>query len=242
MISVIIPTLNERGTLGPTLNDLLTQDGDLEIIVSDGSSSDGTLDLVSQFPEVKVVTSPRGRGRQMNEGGNAACGDIFLFLHADTCPPPGAVKMVEKVLVDSSVVAGSFSLSFDIPSIFLRLYSLFSQINHILFNYGDQGLFLRSYTFRRIGGFKDMPIMEDVEIQKRLRRLGKFVKIRKPVITSARRFVNCGIIRQQILNTGLVFSYHLGTDTSCLARFYRYHTAPISGRMRGSAMPRSHVV
>ncbi|MGD9041881.1 MAG: hypothetical protein PVH82_19725, partial [Desulfobacteraceae bacterium] len=124
----------------------------------------------------------------------------------------------------------------------LRLYSLFSQINYILFTYGDQGLFLRSYTFRKIGGFKEIPIMEDVEIQKRLRRLGKFVKIRKPVITSARRFANRGIVRQQILNTGLVFSYHLGIDTSCLARFYRYHTAPISGLKKGSALQRSRTV
>jgi rSAM/selenodomain-associated transferase 2 len=242
MISVIIPTLNERATFGSKLNDLLNQRGDLEIIVSDGSSSDGTLDVVSQFPEVKVVNSPRGRGRQMNEGANRASGDIFLFLHADTCLPPGALNMVEEILVDSSVVAGSFSLSFDRASFFLRLYSLFSQINHILFTYGDQGLFLRSRTFRKIKGFKDIPIMEDVEIQKRLKRLGKFVKIRKPVITSARRFVNCGIIRQQILNTGLVFLYHLGAAPSCLARFYRYHTAHISVRESRSALLRSRTV
>lgn len=214
----------------------------MEIIVSDGGSSDGTLDVVRQCPEVKLVNSARGRGRQMNEGANAASGDVLLFLHADTCLPPGALNMVEEMLVDSSVVAGSFSLSFDRHSFFLRLYSFFSQVNHILFTYGDQGLFLRSRTFRKIGGFKDIPLMEDVEIQKRLRRLGKFAKIRKPVITSARRFVTCGIIRQQILNTGLVFLYHLGADPSRLARFYRYHTAYTSVRKIGSALPRSRAV
>jgi rSAM/selenodomain-associated transferase 2 len=242
MISVIIPTLNERATVGPMLNDLLKQHGGFEIIVSDGGSSDGTLDVVSRFPEVKVETSPQGRGMQMNEGANVACGDIFLFLHADTSIPPGALNVVEEVLVDSSVVAGSFTLSFDLPSFFLRLYSLFSQINHILFTYGDQGLFLRSHTFRRIGGFKDIPIMEDVEIQKRLRSLGRFVKIRRPVTTSARRFVTYGILRQQILNISLVFLYHLGADTSCLARFYGYHTALTSDRNRDSALFGSHAV
>lgn len=240
MISVIIPTLNEIDIIESTLSAFQSQRGDFEIIVADGGSSDRTIDVVTLFPEAKAVISPRGRGRQMNAGANAAKGDVFLFLHADTCFPPGALSVVEEVLVDSSVVAGSFSLSFDRPSFFLRLYSLFSQINHILFTYGDQGLFLRSSTFREIGGFKDIPIMEDVEIQKRLRSLGKFVKIRKSVITSARRFVTCGIIRQQILNTGLVFLYHLGTDPSRLERFYRYHNPPISVQKSGSALLRSH--
>jgi rSAM/selenodomain-associated transferase 2 len=227
MISVIIPTLNEVALIGSTLNDLLNQCGDFEIIVSDGGSSDGTLDSISQFPVVKQVRSPWGRGRQMNEGAMAARGDIYLFLHADTCLPPGAFQMVDEALAGYSVVAGSFSLSFDRPSFFLRAYSLISRINHVLFTYGDQGLFLFSRTFRSIGGFKDLPIMEDVEIQKRLRSLGRFVKIRKPVITSARRFVTYGIIRQQILNTGLVSLYHLGVTPSHLRRFYRYPSSPI---------------
>jgi glycosyltransferase involved in cell wall biosynthesis len=162
MISIIIPTLNEKAIIGSTLKRCLNQEGIFEIILTDGGSSDGTLDVVGRFPEVNVVHSPRGRGRQMNEGAKAARGDIFLFLHADTCLPPRALKMIGKVLVDSSVVAGSFSLSFDQAHFFLRLYSLFSMINHILFTYGDQGLFLRATTFVRIGGFNDVPMMEDV--------------------------------------------------------------------------------
>jgi hypothetical protein len=115
-------------------------------------------------------------------------------------------------------------------------------INHILFTYGDQGLFLRASTFVKIGGFSDVPIIEYVEIQKRLRRLGRFVKIRKPVITSARRYLSNGTIRQQLLNTGLVSLYHLGVDPTYLKRFYRYHPAAISVRKSGGKTCRSHML
>ena len=221
MISVIIPVLNEREIIRNTLSDLLNREEPFEIVVSDGGSSDGTLNIISRFSEVKQVRSPRGRARQMNEGAKAAQGDIYLFLHADTRLPQEAGQMIETVMTDSAVAAGSFSLSFDYHSFSLRLYALLSRINHGLFTYGDQGLFLSARTFEIIGGFDDLPIMEDVDIQKRLRRQGKFIKLKKSVVTSARRFVARGIIRQQVLNTALVFLYHLGFSPSYLKRFYR---------------------
>lgn len=221
MISVIIPTLNEAGVIESSLKNLLNHKGDFEIIVSDGGSSDGTLDIVSQLPQVKRVISAKGRGRQMNEGAKLAGGDILLFLHADICFPPCSFQMIEETMSDPSVVGGSFYISFNHHSLLLKVYSFFSRINHILFTYGDQGLFLRCATFRAIGGFKDIPIMEDVEIQMRLRSMGRFVKICEPVVTSARRFIKRGIIRQQILNTALVFLYHLGVSPLNLKRFYR---------------------
>jgi rSAM/selenodomain-associated transferase 2 len=220
MISVIIPILNEVDIIESSLSSLLNHRGDFEVIVSDGGSSDGTLNVVSRFPQVKQVISGSGRGRQMNEGAKLARGDIFLFLHADTYLPPSALQIIEAVMSESSVAGGSFCINFDQHNLLLRVYSFLSQINHILFTYGDQGLFLRCNTFRAIGGFKDIPIMEDVEIQVRLRSIGKFVKIREPVVTSARRFIKHGIIRQQILNTALVFLYHLGVSPSDLKRFY----------------------
>jgi rSAM/selenodomain-associated transferase 2 len=221
MISVIIPTLNENTILEPSLKDLTDHRGEFEVIVSDGGSFDRTPEIVRLFPRVKFVTSPRGRGRQMNEGAKRARGDIFLFLHADTLLPPSGFEIIESIMSSPEVQGGSFFLTFDNRNFALKIYSLFSRLNHILFTYGDQGLFVRRTAFNAIGGFRDIPIMEDVEIQVRLRRMGRFVKAGAPVVTSARRFIKSGIIRQEIVNIALVLLYHIGVPPSRLARFYR---------------------
>lgn len=222
MVSVVIPTWNEAGIIESSLKDLLDHQGDFEVIVADGGSSDATCDIVRTFPHVRQVVSARGRGRQMNEGARVAGGDILLFLHADTCLPPSAFTMIGEAMADPRVAGGSFCINFDRGNPLLRVLSLFSRLNHVLFTYGDQGLFLRQNTFRKIGGFRELPIMEDVEIQMRLRRMGRFVKICEPVVTSARRFTRYGIVKQQVLNTALVFLYHTGVSPSILQRFYRY--------------------
>jgi len=156
----------------------------------------------------------------MNQGVQVAKGDILLFLHSDTLLIPGGLAMIEALLAQTGIVAGSFCLRFDHQSPFLRLYARFSRINHILFTYGDQGLFMTRRIFEQVGGFPELPLMEDVEIQKILRRIGRFVKIRHPVVTSARRFLLNGIIRQQLLNTVLVLLYHAGVSPVRLKRFY----------------------
>ena len=223
MISVIIPVLNESQTIASCLFRVQEEIAHHEIVVVDGGSLDGTLDIVEAFPDVIRVDSPKGRARQMNRGAEAAGGHILLFLHADTLLPHGGLRKIETLLgQQEDIAAGSFSLSFDYPNPFLRIYARFSRINHVLFTYGDQGLFMPRHIFENIGGFREMPIMEDVEIQKRLRRLGRFVKIRQPVRTSARRFLSNGIIKQQVLNTGLVFLYHWGVSPSKLKRYYGY--------------------
>jgi len=162
----------------------------------------------------------------MNEGAKAARGDIFLILHADTSLPHDSFWMIREALADPSIAGGSFCLCFDHPHRFLWILSMLSRINHPLATYGDQELFLRSDAFRGIGGFKEIPIMEDVEIQKRLRGCGKFIKINKPVVTSARRYLQNGTIRQQLLNTVLVILYHLGISPYLLKRYYRSHGSP----------------
>jgi rSAM/selenodomain-associated transferase 2 len=222
MISVVIPVLNEEQIIGSCLSSLKEQAGRHEVVVVDGGSRDGTMDVVSAFPGVKWVRASRGRSTQMNRGADAAVGDILLFLHADTHVPQGGLEKIELLLENKNIIAVSFSLSFDIPSPLLRLYSLFSRINHILFTYGDQGLFMSRHVYNAIGGFQEIPIMEDVEIQKRLRKMGRFVKMRCSVITSARRFLCHGILRQQALNVLLVTLYHLGVEPSRLKDFYGY--------------------
>ena len=188
----------------------------------DGGSSDNTVDIIRRFPQVRLAISEKGRGIQMNEGARLASGDVLLFLHADTYLPPAGLEMIRAVMADSQVVGGAFLMDFDSRNLFLRAMSRFTRINHILFTYGDQGLFVRHNAFKDIGGFKPLSIMEDVEIQRRLRGSGTFVKIRRPVTTSARRFIRSGILRQQIVNTILVFLFHLGVSPSVLERYYPY--------------------
>jgi rSAM/selenodomain-associated transferase 2 len=221
MISVIIPTLNEERVIGSSLRSLLSCDGEFEIIVADGGSTDKTLDVTGGCPGVRHVVSEKGRGAQMNAGASAARGDILLFLHADTLLPRCAFQRITAAMADRSVVGGCFRLSFDLQSFLLKGFSLVAGINHILFTYGDQGLFMAARTFNAIGGYKSIPIMEDVEIQRRLRPRGRFVKLDVPVVTSARRFIRRGIIRQQALNTTLVSLYYVGVSPSLLKRFYR---------------------
>jgi rSAM/selenodomain-associated transferase 2 len=219
-ISIVIPTLNEAPNLEAFLQNLLLQKKNSEIIVADGESADGTREVLDRFPGVKLVQSGGGRARQMNEGARKARGEILLFLHADTTLPANALGKIEEVLEDPSVSAGSFSLQFDHPGKFFRILSAFSRINHPFFTYGDQGLFLRARTLRRIGGFKEIPVMEDVEIQERLRRIGGFVKLREPVVTSARRYLRNGPLRQHLITTGIVLLYHLGVPARMLVRRY----------------------
>ena len=221
LISIIIPVLNEEQIIGRSLELLRTHSEPHEVIVVDGGSRDETVSIVNRYPEVKCLeASQPGRGHQMNMGAQAAVGDILLFLHADTFLPRQGLTMIHEALSGNGVAAGSFYLSFDHGNPFLRFFAFCSRINLPLFTYGDQGYFMTREIFKQIGGFAEMPLMEDVEIHKRLRECGRFKKLSKPVVTSARRFLNYGIVRQQILNTILVFLYHAGISPYRLKRFY----------------------
>lgn len=220
MVSIIIPTLNEEAVIQKTLSHVLTQKGNWEIIVSDGGSTDRTLEILKTFSTVKLIHSKKGRSLQMNEGARHAKGEILLFLHADTLLLPNAIEKVENVMNQKNIIGGSFFLKFDADNIPFRIYSFFSKINHLLFTYGDQGIFIRKKVFEAINGYKDMVLMEDVEIQQRLRKRGRFIKLHQPVITSSRRFVRRGIIMQQLQNVILVLLYLLGTPPSFLKKHY----------------------
>ena len=221
MISIVIPALNEAQTIGTSLAHLQGFDCHPDIIVVDGGSTDGTLEIVRSFPEVTVLQSPQGRGCQMNRGADAARGDILFFLHADTRLPGGGLGAIETIMAtENGIAGGSFSLAFDDDSYVLRFFAMFSRINHVLFTYGDQGLFVRREVFKGIGGFRDIPLMEDVDIQRRLRRKGRFVKIRHPVITSARRYRARGSLHQQMINILLVALYYGGVSPARLKRYY----------------------
>lgn len=228
-LSVIIPALDEEETLPRTIEHLRRVSPRAELLVADGGSRDGTWGLRHRFSDVRFVRGPRGRGPQMNAGAAASRGEILFFLHADTLAPEGVAELVDGVLSRPAVAAGAFCLRFAPTSPLLGLYALCSRMNHPLFTYGDQGLFLRRSTFEAIGGFAPLPLFEDIEIQRRLRREGRFVKLPVPVITSARRFRARGILRQQVLNIALVLGFRAGIRAERLAVLY----AP-GGRLAGA--------
>lgn len=221
LFSVIVPVLNEAEYL-PALLDYFASEGiSHELILVDGGSKDKTIELLSAYKGLCFLrASACGRAAQMNEGARLARGAYLFFLHADCLPPPNALSLILQSLQDAAVVAGSFSLRFDRDRPFYRLLTRASRFNHRLTTYGDQGLFLRATTFHDLQGFKILPICEDLELQDRLRAVGKFVKRPEMITTSARRFEQQGRGRQFLRNLFIVLAYHLGVSPERLRKWY----------------------
>ena len=217
-ISVIIPALNEAANIAACVSSVENQKGDFEIIVVDGGSTDQTVELIRS--RALVVTSPRGRAVQMKAGARNASGDALLFLHADSCLHPDALVRLREALADSRVAGGTFTLKFDSEKLALKFYAAFTRLKFRYLHYGDQGIFVRRKTFEQLGGYKEMPLMEDIDFLSRLRRKGRVVLINLPVTTSARRFLKRGPVQQQLLNTFLVSCYLLGVKPATLSRMY----------------------
>lgn len=220
-ISVVIPTLNEEKYIEPLLEQLQNCSGVIEIIVSDGGSSDGTFQISKQYNKVSWVNSRQGRARQMNAGAIHAKGEILLFLHADSTIYPMGIQHISSKLTHH-FDAGSFYLKFDIQGFWLNIYSWFSKCDWTIFTYGDQGLFIKKSFFQKIGGFRDIPIMEDLDIVRRIKQQGTFQKINFPIITCARRFKKHGVVFQQLKNVFIVTLYYLGASPNWLSKFYKY--------------------
>jgi rSAM/selenodomain-associated transferase 2 len=219
-ISVIIPALNEASCLKDSLKPL-DHAHNVEVVVVDGGSCDGTDDLAVSAG-VRLLRSPAGRARQMNVGAAAATGGIFLFLHADTNLPLGFERSVRTALREPGVIAGAFRLHIDGPQRALRLIewgaNMRSRWRHM--PYGDQALFVRAASFQQLGGFKELPIMEDFEFAQRLRRTGRITILPESVTTSARRWNALGPWRTTWTNQLIICGYRLGISTERLAAWY----------------------
>jgi rSAM/selenodomain-associated transferase 2 len=236
-VSIIIPALNEAEAIGRTLaatresatasaararND--PADAGLlpiELIVADGGSTDATAEIARSCGAT-VVSSPPGRARQMNAGARIARGECLLFLHADTRLPPGYRKEVRRVLGLPGVVAGAFALAIDGAGWRLRCVERAANLRSRLFElpYGDQGLFLRAELFRSLSGFPELPLMEDLEFARLLRRRGKIMTSPLAAATSARRWESLGVVRTALLNQFFLLAYLLGMPPRRIASWY----------------------
>lgn len=233
LISVIIPALNEERYLDRTLQSLQQAAG-VEVMVVDGGSADDTV-RQAKAAGVRVMVAAGGRARQMNVGARAAQGDILFFLHADTLAPPGFDGAIRRALQDPRVAAGAFHLGIRGASPGLRLVEHLAnwRSRWLGLPYGDQGLFVRADLFRKMGGFPELPIMEDYVMVRRLGRRGRVVTLPLAVATSGRRWQALGIWRTTLINQMIIIGYSLGVAPPVLARWYR------AGR-RGDSHPEKH--
>jgi rSAM/selenodomain-associated transferase 2 len=225
--SIIIPVLNEAVLINGIIDHLhsLGYNEETEIIVVDGDPEAGTLRAISHN-DVRKIKSPRGRGKQMNAGAKVANGDILLFLHADNELPPDALRLIAIAMEDKQYVAGAFDLGIKSAGFIFRLIervaSIRSRITRIPF--GDQSIFIRKDYFVAIGGYKDIPLMEDVEIMEKIKKRGdKIFIIPRRVLTSSRRWEQEGILRCVLRNWTLQILYLVGVSPDKLSIFYRYH-------------------
>jgi rSAM/selenodomain-associated transferase 2 len=222
-LSIVIPVLNEAAAIVDGLDALSPiRGGGVEVIVVDGGSTDGTLERVGERADRCLAVQP-GRARQQNAGAAVARGEVILFLHVDTRLPPGAVSAVLDGLERSGRAWGRFDVrltgSHAAFRLVERMISLRSRLTGIAT--GDQAIFVRRELFRQVGGFPEISLMEDVALSRLLRRHGRTLCLRLPVLTSSRRWERHGILKTILLMWRLRLEFWLGRDPAVLAARYR---------------------
>jgi rSAM/selenodomain-associated transferase 2 len=230
LISIIVPAYLEAEVICGTLKSLAEQAGPFEVVVVDGGSPDQTVilaeSLVERIPYPLAVTtlSPGCRAKQLNHGAVRAKGDVLLFLHADTRLPPDGLTRIRAALESASAAGGHFDVAFDDSAwefaLIARAINLRTRLTRRFT--GDMGIFVRRPVFEALGGYPDIPIMEDLAFSRRLSRCGRPVVIRVPVTTSARRWRQNGVWRTVLLMLALRLAYALGLPPARLALLYRH--------------------
>ncbi len=234
-VSLVVPVLNEAPAIEATLRRLCRDFPGCEVIVVDGGSDDGTPELAR--PWATVVHAPRGRAAQMNAGARRCGGEVLWFVHADTVVDPAALGQIRACLSDPRVVGGGLTLRFDHRTPALNHLARASntrarRLHHI---FGDQAMFIRRSVFEELGGFPELPLMEDLEMSRRLHRRGRLCVLPATSTASARRLLEHGTWRMIAFMQYLKLLYFLGTDPEHIRR--RYATGPWR-RRRGPRGPR----
>jgi rSAM/selenodomain-associated transferase 2 len=221
ILSVIIPSLNESGTIGTTIERLNELAGISEIIVVDGGSIDET-GAIAAARGATVIKSQPGRGRQLSLGASIAKGQVLWFLHADTIPLDDSAQLIEEILRDPSIIGGNFRVRFSGPSIPARFMTwLYPKLRMIGLFYGDSAIFVRRSVYERAGGFNSYQIFEDLDLIRRLRREGRMAQLSAEVITSSRRFEGKSFTLTFLRWASLQLLYWLGVNPNRLAGLYR---------------------
>jgi rSAM/selenodomain-associated transferase 2 len=223
-ISIIIPVFNEHYIINKTIEHLncLHTTERFEIIVVDGHISKGTLKAVKD-QRVKKTSSPKGRGIQMNTGAKLASAEILLFLHADTYLADSAPELIINTLHDQNAVAGAFDLGICSHKAVFRLIEKMVYIRSRLTRipYGDQGIFIKKNFFESLGGYGKMPLMEDVDLMRRVKKNGgKIAMVNRKILTSPRRWKKEGVIFCTLRNWTLILLYLMGVPAEKLSKFY----------------------
>lgn len=221
-ISVIVPTLNEAALIQPCLQHLRDRAAKAEIIVADGGSSDGTPELAMALCD-RVVHAKPGRAAQMNAGARAARGEILWFLHVDVILPIECLDEIETIMSSPRVAGGFFRIRLPRSQIIYRLTDVFAHYAGLLLRMrcGDHGIFCRRTLFTELGGFPEVPLMEDVEFFRRLRRLGRVKHSRKRIVVSPRRYEAIGRTRLTFAYGLIATLYLCGASLPTLAAMYQ---------------------
>ncbi len=215
--------MNEEAALPDTLKHIFRLRGDFQVIVADGGSTDRTLMIAESFGAVNVLRCDRGRGQQQAAGARLATGEILWFLHADSIPAPDALAAIELALNDGSIAAGNFTLRFDGHTRAARHLTIAYPWFRLLgLCYGDSGIFVRRQVYDALGGFQPFALFEDVDFVRRVKRVGRFVRLNSTLTTSSRRFQNRSIALTFAHWTLLQMMYWVGVSPAKLASLYAH--------------------
>ena len=230
LVSVVIPVLHDAEELERLLAELLRQppggSGDgagREVIVVNGDDADPAIrPLRGRFPAVRWAAAEPGRARQMNAGARLASGAWLLFLHADACPAPEWLDEIRRIDADPRTVAGALRLQLRSRDWRARVVErgVAWRVRRLGLPYGDQGIFVRRAVFDELGGYRPLPLMEDVDLVRRVRRRGRMTYSQVPILASARRWEREGWTRRTALNLLLLLAYSAGVPPARLARAY----------------------
>jgi len=218
-ISFIIPTLNAKEFLPECLRSLRGGSSEVEIIVSDGGSTDKTCEIAAEFG-AHVVRSGRGRGLQCNEGAKSATGDILAFIHADSLLSENFFEVVASAFKDEEIQLAKFMLQFDLDHWLLNLSSRMARLDSFWTSFGDQGVIIRRSFFDELGAFKGWPLFEDVDLFARARKSTVIRLLPARIVTSAHKFKRHGVVKQQLKNGWLMLQYMFGISPRRLYEKY----------------------